>query len=95
MKTTVIHIREKRAANYVYVGRPTKWGNPFTHLKGKTKAKFIVSTREEAIAKYEEYLLSRQDLMDSLHELRGKQLGCWCKPRSCHGDILKKYADKL
>ena len=96
-ETTVVHVKEqiKYSDNYVYIGRPTKWGNPFTHLRTNTKAEFVVATREEAIAKYENYLLGRQDLIDSLHELKGKMLGYWCKPSSCHGDILKKYVDKL
>ena len=34
--------------------------------------------------------------MKSLHELKYKKIGCWCKPyKSCHGDIIKKYVDKL
>jgi hypothetical protein len=34
--------------------------------------------------------------MKSLPELKYKKIACWCKPnRSCHGDILKKYVDKL
>ena len=28
----------------VYVGRPSKWGNPFTHLSGTTLAQFRVKT---------------------------------------------------
>ena len=33
--------------------------------------------------------------MNSLHELKGKQLGCWCKPGVCHGDVLVKlYNEK-
>lgn len=73
----------------VYIGRPSKWGNPFTHIIGKeTLAEFVVETREEAIIKYKEYLLNNQELMDDLGELEGKVLGCWCYPKSCHGNIL-------
>ena|ERR1017187_9616706 len=73
----------------ILIGRPSKWGNPYTHIKDKnTLAKFVVDTREEAIAKYREYILSKPELLDSLHELEGKTLGCFCKPDSCHGDIL-------
>jgi hypothetical protein len=33
--------------------------------------------------------------MNDLHELNGKELGCWCKPDKCHGDILiKLYNEK-
>ena len=76
----------------VYIGRPSKWGNPYSHKDG-TLAEFKVGSRKEAISKYEEYLLQNDDLMNSLSELKGKILGCWCKPPRCHGDILAKYAN--
>jgi hypothetical protein len=73
----------------VYIGRPSKWGNPFTHIKDKeTKAEFIVATRNEAISKYREWILTQTALLKDLHELKDKTLGCWCKPQSCHGDVL-------
>jgi hypothetical protein len=31
--------------------------------------------------------------MQDLHELKDKRLGCFCKPKACHGDVLKKYAE--
>lgn len=86
MKTKVVHCKKE---DYdIYIGRPSKWGNPFTHLNKTTKAKFKVKTREEAIKKYEEWILNQPELLKDLHELKGKTLGCWCKPKSCHGDIL-------
>jgi hypothetical protein len=90
-KPKVVHCKKEEFD--VYVGRGSKWGNPYSHKEG-TLAKEIVATREEAIQKFEEYLLSNQELMDSLNELKGKVLGCWCKPKSCHGDVLLKYANQ-
>jgi hypothetical protein len=90
--TKVVHC--KKEPYDVYIGRPSKWGNPYSHKEGPL-AEFKVKSRKEAIDKYESYLLSNQDLMNSLHELKGKTLGCWCKPLSCHGDILAKYADSI
>lgn len=81
----VVHC--KREDHDVYIGRPSKWGNPFSH-KDNTLAKYKTETREEAIEKYREYILHRKDLLDCLHELRGKILGCWCAPKPCHGDVL-------
>jgi hypothetical protein len=50
-----------------------------------------VSNREEALAKYAEYILDRPDLIALAKSvLRGKVLGCWCKPLACHGDVLMK-----
>lgn len=71
----------------VYIGRGSKWGNPFSHKHG-TQAKYIVKTREEAIAKYREWILGQPQLLADLEELRGQRLGCWCRPKACHGDIL-------
>jgi hypothetical protein len=92
-KTTVVHCKKRKYD--VYIGRSANmddsiWGNPFTHIKTKkTRAEFIVDSREEAIEKCREYFLSRQDLLDKLPELIGKRLGCWCAPdKDCHGRIL-------
>ena len=82
--TTVVHC--KKAPYDIYIGRPSKWGNPFSHKNG-TLARFKVDTREQAILAYREYLRTSPLLYD-LMELDNKVLGCWCKPLSCHGDIL-------
>ena len=70
----------------VYVGRPSKWGNPFRIGPD--------GTRREVIAKYEAWLLANEELMADLDELRGKILGCWCKPLDCHGDVLARLANR-
>ena len=86
----VVHC--KREEFDVYIGRGSRWGNPYSH-KGGTLAEHVVGSRAEAIQKFEEYLLSNEELMRSLPELKGKILGCFCKPKSCHGDILLRYAN--
>ena len=72
----------------VYIGRPSKWGNPYSHRDG-TLAQYKVPTRSDAIKKYEEHIMNTPELFNSLHELKGKTLGCHCKPKKCHGDVLK------
>jgi hypothetical protein len=72
-------------ADAVYVGRPTKWGNPY--VIGKD------GTRDEVIAKYAQWLEFSGRVLD-LPELRGKDLVCWCAPLACHGDVLVKYANR-
>lgn len=76
----------KRALYDIYIGRPSKWGNPYSIGRD--------GTREEVIAKFERYLLASPALLAALPELKGKILGCWCKPKPCHGDILEKYANQ-
>lgn len=70
----------------MYIGRPSKWGNPF--VIG------IDGNREEVIEKYEKYLKSKRNLIELIkRELKGKDLVCYCAPQSCHGDILLKIAN--
>lgn len=71
----------------LYIGRPSKWGNPFV-MNGE-------QDRERVIAQYEQYLLNSPDLLAQIGELKGMDLVCWCAPRACHGDVLKKYVEKL
>jgi hypothetical protein len=68
----------------VYVGRPSKWGNPF--VIGRD------GTRDEVIAKYRAWIVDQPALLAALHELRGKDLVCWCAPERCHADVLLKLA---
>lgn len=91
-KTRVVHCMKEKYD--VYIGRPGKWGNPFTHKDG-TRAQFKVSTRQEAVEKYREYILENKELMNSLEELKGKVLGCWCKPQACHGDVLVELLENI
>jgi hypothetical protein len=90
--TEVVNIN--RTDDYdVYIGRPGKgkdgyFGNPF--IKG---------TRAEKLEKFEQYANSRVNsdpkFRDKVKSLYGKKLGCFCKPKACHGDILAKIAKRL
>jgi len=80
----VVHC--KREPYDIYIGRPSIWGNPFTIGPD--------GTRIEVIEKYRDYLLNNPKLLAALPMLRGKVLGCWCAPKSCHGDILVELANK-
>ena len=91
--------------NDVYIGRGSPLGNPFTHLKSKTKAPIICNSREEAILKCEEYLLYRIENKDkkickALNDIYYKALKgdvylvCFCSPNPlCHGNIIKKIVE--
>lgn len=81
--TRVVHC--KKESYDVYIGRPSKWGNPYTIGKD--------GTREEVISKYEAHIMTRPDLIFALQELQGKTLSCWCKPKACHGDILVRMVE--
>jgi len=79
----VVHC--KRSKHDVYIGRPSKWGNPFEIGKDGDRA--------EVIQKYREWVATQPNLMAALPELRGKVLGCWCAPKACHGDVLVSLAN--
>ena len=76
----------------VYVGRPTVWGNPFTHVQHLKKG-IKVATREEAVHKYRETVVPIM-LEDIKRELNGKDLVCWCAPLACHADVLLEVANE-
>ncbi len=71
----------------IYVGRPSKWGNPFVIGKDGTRA--------EVIAKYRNRIINILQFTNShyLDELRGKDLVCWCTPLPCHANILLELAN--
>lgn len=72
----------------VYVGRPTRWGNPFV-----VGANY---TQEEAVEAYRAWLMApeRAWLRAEMREsLRGKNLVCWCHPKVCHADVILEVAN--
>lgn len=71
----------------VYVGRPSPFGNPFR------EGPFV--SRSQAISRYEKWLKDNPELMERVRrELRGKRLGCFCRPKACHGDVLAMVAEE-
>ncbi len=90
--TSVVHC--KHEPYDVYIGRPSVYGNPFSHLP-RTRARFRVKTRDEAVRRYEAWIRAQPELMArARRELRGKILGCWCHPLPCHGDVLARIVDE-
>jgi len=83
----------------VYVGRPSKWGNPFkvkTEVFGiHSKWKKWLDDINDVIKHYELYIkdkIERKEL--DIKKLKGKNLACWCKIGDpCHADILLKLAN--
>lgn len=92
--TRVINIKQdveykglKSTETYEYIGRGAKWGNPHSMFEDG-------DDRDEVIRKYKYDFdfdkfphLNKEDV----YELAGKRLGCFCKPASCHGDVLADY----
>ena len=92
--------------NAIYVGRPGPWGNPFNWQDeinpnfGDGLAKALCKIRFEdwlgGNLEDVEHLLDRQQwILNHIHELRGKNLACWCNGgQSCTADVLLKLANK-
>jgi hypothetical protein len=90
----------KMPANTVYVGRPSKWGNPFKVGDFSAYALKLGEdrglSREEAIGMFEEVV--RKTLLADPHfldELKGKDLACFCPiDKPCHADVLLKFLEE-
>lgn len=89
MSKLVVHVR--KAPYDIYIGRSfaefpeSDWHNPF-HIG-------VDGNRKVVLEKYRRYILSMPNLVIRLPELRGKVLGCWCRPYMCHGDVLVYLAE--
>lgn len=91
----------------IYIGRGSIFGNPYSHLpENTTKAIYYVNTRNQAIISYKNYMLEMyktnkiyHDEIDKLVELHKANTDinfvCFCKPKSCHGDLLKEFIEQL
>ncbi len=69
----------------VYVGRGSKWGNPCPITR--------VHSRAHVIAMHGTWLKGQHELLRDIHELRGKDLVCFCAPQACHADLLLRLAN--
>jgi hypothetical protein len=78
-------VGKRSSAMQVYIGRPSKWGNPFVIGRDGSRA--------DVIAKHRGWILAQSALMNALDELRGRDLVCWCAPLACHGDVLIDLAN--
>jgi len=108
--TTIVNIRKKELnkrgikdfqqwngmENTLYIGRNMEF-----YIKGAKESKwkniFNVKQhgRKKCLKMYEDYIRNNTELYNSLGELKNKELGCWCKPEPCHGDILVKLVNEL
>jgi hypothetical protein len=88
LKITKVSNKDLGGSYDVYIGRGTLWGNPYQ--MGKE------GTRDEVIAKFaydfeRRFLKLPEKFDENIEKLRGKTLGCHCKPAPCHGDIIANY----
>lgn len=87
----------KMPPNTVYVGRPTKWGNPY-RVGQAVGPNAEPMSAEEAVACYRRWIMANQASWERWRiptvELRGKNLACWCRlAQPCHADVLLELAN--
>ena len=79
----------------VYIGRAGRgqdgyFGNPFQLGRD--------GDREQVIEKYKKWFDARierdEEFKNRVLELKGKRLGCFCKPQLCHGDVIAEYVNE-
>lgn len=94
MQTTVVNL--KTSQYDVYIGRAGKgqkgtFGNPFPLSAGET--------RGSTIERFKKYFLQRLEndpaFKAEVLKLKGKRLGCFCKPHDCHGDVIAEYLNSI
>jgi len=88
-----IVVNKYKSSYDVYIGRGSIWGNPYP-MQNKSPEE-----RNRVISLYREHLLkqiqSREITLEQLKGLKGKRLGCYCKPLACHGDVISDFVNIL
>lgn len=94
--TRVVNLKK---VNYdVYIGRAGQgedgyFGNPI-RMKGKS-----LDARILCLADFHQYFIQRmardREYAQRILVLRGKVLGCFCRPLICHGDIIAAFLNAL
>lgn len=100
---TVVNIHKEKCD--IYIGRKKEgmhFGNPFSHIKN-LRGTIYVQDREMAVLAFSLWLSQlgfndveperREWINNNIETLRGKKLGCFCKPLSCHGDFYIQILD--
>lgn len=86
VRMTGRHPGGRKPAEVIYVGRPSRWGNPYRNAEyGQARA----------VALYRQHLAEHPSLVDAARrELAGYDLACWCPPdQPCRADVLLEHAN--
>lgn len=94
MTTKVVNIHKDK--HDVYIGRAGKgqdgyFGNPFKVGQDGSREYVLEMYREYFKMRMEEDSVFRQRIL----ELKDKTLGCFCKPQTCHGDVIAEYLNSI
>ena len=94
----IVFIKDEEGNKKRFPPENSVWCNPFKVKKNKNEAK-DGDNRDEIVSKFEVYMRNmleeNEELKTEFMKLKGKNLGCWCKPERCHGDILIKLLGEM
>lgn len=86
-RTRLVNLHTTKEGDYIFIGRPSKWGNPF--IKGRD------GTRQQVCDKYDNWfrdqIRTNSTFRKEIEELKGKVLACYCVPQRCHGQTIINY----
>jgi hypothetical protein len=89
-KTELVNVERYGQDGVQMIDRTTEFGNKF-----KLKKDGGDYTRKESVEEYRKWFKDKishdPEFRDAVEELRGETLGCWCKPKPCHGDVILEY----
>ena len=109
MITVVNKYKHNATSDDIYIGRGSIFGSPYSHIRSKFPEIIKYNTREEAIQEYKKYFddimsscgCKHKKFKNAIRDLVVKtkvgediNLVCFCKPKSCHGDVIKEYVLK-
>ena len=84
-----VHMKNGKRPDFdVYIGRAIRYHKEFVKDS-------IWANRSSSLKAYEMWVRHYGPVWNRLEELEGKVLGCWCKPKPCHGDVLAKLAEEI
>jgi hypothetical protein len=103
MGTVTVVNKYKHESNYIYIGRGSVFGNPFP-MNGENDRdeciekfyyyfKKIMFSNSQNSASHDILKKSVLDLIERVYNGETIYLGCFCKPKACHGDVIKRYID--
>lgn len=85
----VVHCKKATKGTFVYIGRPSPLGNPYTLEDPSDDL-----ARAHVIEQYRAWFIEQIDnpeFRQAVEKVRGYDLGCWCAPRACHGDVILEW----
>lgn len=88
--TELVNVERHGKDGVTMIDRTTRFGNKFVLEENGG-----LYSRERSIEKYRSWFKNKirkdPDFRKAVDDLAGQKLGCWCKPKSCHGDVILEY----